>query len=195
LREILSLIPEFELGLWNAWIFIICVYLPPFISILGSKSKTTSKRLNVSVPIKHEKLLNVISTAIWVAGIIYSIFLPLQLGTIWFFMGSVIFLIALVIFLSATFFVRTTPADKPFTKGPYRYSRHPYYVAETLIFLSIAIASVSWVFLMLAVIMSIFHLVYAPAEEQYCLKRYGKDYREYMDRTPRWLGIPKSKKE
>ena len=189
----MSLIPDFELGVWNAWIFIICVYLPPFISILGSKGKTTSKRLNVSVPIKHEKLLNVISTAIGVAGIIYSIFLPLHLGTIWFFAGLVIFLIALVFFLSATFFVRTTPADKPFTKGPYRYSRHPLYVAETLAFLCIAIASVSWVFLMLTVIMSIFHLVYAPAEEQYCLKRYGKDYREYMDRTPRWLGIPKSK--
>jgi protein-S-isoprenylcysteine O-methyltransferase Ste14 len=163
------------------------------ILIFGSKGKTSLKRLNVSVPIKHEKLLNVISTAILVAGIAYSIFLPLQLGTAWFFLGLGIFLVALVIFLSATFFVRTTPADKPFTKGPYRYSRHPIYVAETLAFLCIAIASVSWVFLMLTVIMSIFHLVYAPAEEQYCLKRYGKDYREYMSRTPRWLGIPKSK--
>ena len=191
----MSLIPAFELGLWNAWIFMICAYLVPFISIFISKDKTKLKRLNVSVPIKHEKLLNVISTAIWIAGIIYSIFLPLQLGTIWFFLGLVIFLIALVFSLSATFFVRTTPADKPFTKGSYRYSRHPFYAAETLIFLSIAIASVSWVFLMLTVIMSIFHLIYALAEEKYCLKRYGEDYREYMNRTPRWIGIPKSEKK
>jgi len=190
----MSLIPAFELGVWNAWIFMIGVYLVPFISILSSKGKTTSKRLNVSVPIKHEKLLNVISTVIWVAGIIYSIFLPLQLGTVWFFTGLVIFLAALAISLSATFFVRATPTDKPFTKGPYRYSRHPYYVAETLIFLSIAIASVSWVFLMLTIIMSIFHLIYAPAEEQYCLKRYGKDYKDYMKKTPRWIGIPKSRR-
>ena len=189
----MSLVPEFELGLWNAWIFMISSYLLPMILIFGSTGKTSLKRLNVSVPIQHEKLLNVISTAIWVAGIFYSIFLPLQIGRVWFFMGSIIFLIAVVIFLSATFFNRITPPDKPFTKGPYRYSRHPLYVAETLIFLSIAIASVSWVFLILTVIMSIFHLVYAPAEEQYCLKRYGKDYREYMDRTPRWIGIPKSK--
>jgi len=188
----MSLIPEFELGLWNAWIFIIWFYLVPFLSMLGSKGKAALKRLNVSVPIQHEKLFNVVSTAIMVAGIVYSIFLPLQLGTVWFFMGSVIFLIALVFSLSATFFVRTTPADKPFTKGPYRYSRHPIYVAETLICLSIAIASVSWVFLILTVMMGIFHLIYAPAEEQYCLKRYGKDYEEYMNRTPRWIGIPKS---
>jgi protein-S-isoprenylcysteine O-methyltransferase Ste14 len=191
-EKIMSLIPEFKLGVWNAWIFMICSYLVPMILIFGSKGKTSLKRLNVSVPIKHEKLLNFVSTAILVVGIVYSIFLPLQLGTAWFFLGLGIFLVALVIFLSTTFFVRTTPADKPFTKGPYRYSRHPIYVAETLAFLCITLASVSWVFLTLTVIMSIFHLAYAPAEEQYCLKRYGKDYREYMDRTPRWIGIPKS---
>ena len=170
----------------------IWVVLPPIISILGSKGKATSRRLAVSVPIKHEKLLNVISTATVVAGFIYSVFLPLQLGKVWFFMGLVIFLIALVISLSVTFVVRTTPTDKPFTKGPYRYSRHPLYVAETLIFISITIASVSWVFLLLTVIIGSLHLIYEPAEEQYCLKRYGKDYREYMNRTPRWIGIPKS---
>ncbi len=190
----MSITPAFELGIWNAWIFMICVFLPPIISIFGSKGKATSKRLAASVPIKHEKLLNVISTVTSVAGFIYSIFLPLQLGKAWFFMGLAIFLIALVISLSATFFVRTTPTDKPFTKGPYRYSRHPFYVAETLIFLSITIASVSWVFLLLTVIMQSFHMIYAPAEEQYCLKRYGKDYLEYMKRTPRWIGIPKSEK-
>jgi protein-S-isoprenylcysteine O-methyltransferase Ste14 len=129
-----------------------------------------------------------------VAGVIYSIFLPLQLGKVWFFIGLVIFLIALVISLSATFISRTTSTDKPlpFTKGPYRYSRHPLYVAETLIFISITIASVSWVFLLLTIIMQSFHMIYAPAEEQYCLKKYGKDYRDYMKRTPRWIGIPKS---
>ena len=188
-------LPDFELGLWNAWIFIICVFLPPIISILGSKGKASSKILAVSVPIKYEKLLNVISTAFWIAGLIYSIFLPLQLGRVWFFMGLVIFLIALVISLSATFFVRITPADKPFTKGPYRYSRHPYYVAETLVFLSIAIACVSWIFIMLTLIIGIFHMIYAPAEEQYCLKKFGKDYKEYMKRTPRWIGMPKSRRK
>jgi len=191
----MSLIPAFEIGVWNAWIFMIGFLLPPIISILCSKGKATSKRWAVSVPIKHEKLLNVISTVIMVAGVIYSIFLPLQLGEVWFFIGLVIFLIALVISLSASFIARTTSIDKPFTKGPYLYSRHPLYVAETLIFISIAIASVSWVFLLLTVIMQSFHMIYAPAEEQYCLKRYRKDYPKYMKRTPRWIGIPKSSKK
>ena len=187
----MSLIPAFEIGLWNAWIFMVGFLLPPFISILFGKGKASSKRWNVSVPITHEKLLNIISTVIMVAGFIYSIFLPLQLGKVWFFIGLVIFLIALVISLSATFIARTTSTDKPFTKGPYSYSRHPLYVAETLIFISITIACVSWVFLLLTVIMQSFHMIYAPAEERYCLKKYGEAYRKYMNRTPRWIGIPK----
>jgi protein-S-isoprenylcysteine O-methyltransferase Ste14 len=187
----MSLIPVFELGLWNAWIFMSGFLLPPVISIICCKENATSKRWAVSVPLKHETLLNVISTATMLAGIVYSLFLPLQLGKIWFFIGVSLFLIALAISLSASFVARTTPTGKPFTKGPYRFSRHPLYVAETLIFISIAIASVSWVFLLLTVIVHVFHMIYVPAEEQYCLKRYGKDYRVYMQRTSRWIGLPR----
>jgi protein-S-isoprenylcysteine O-methyltransferase Ste14 len=169
--------------------------LPPVLSIMFIKNKTTSKKWAVSVPIKHEKLLNVLSTVIMITGLIYSIFLPLQLGKVWFFIGLIIFLIAFVISLSASFYVHTTPTNKSFTKGPYHYSRHPIYLAETLIFVSITIACVSWVFLVFTVIMQGFHMIYAPAEEQYCLKRYGNDYLEYMKRTPRWIGIPKSSKK
>ena len=191
----MSLIPAFEIGIWNAWIFMIGFLLPPILSTYCSKGKATSKRWNVSVPIRHEKLLNVISTVIMLAGVIYSIFLPLQIGKVWFFIALVIFLIALVISLSGTFISRTTSTDKPFTKGPYRYSRHPMYVAQTLVFVGVTLASVSWVFLLLTVIMQGFHMIFAPAEEQYCLKRYGKEYQEYMKRTPRWIGLPKSNKK
>jgi hypothetical protein len=32
------------------------------------------------------------------------------------------------------------------------------------------------------------------AQERSCLEMYGDAYREYMDRTPRWIGMPKSSK-
>jgi protein-S-isoprenylcysteine O-methyltransferase Ste14 len=182
---------DFSLGLWNAWIFMFLGYFLPLILIFGSKGKVSLKRLSVSVPIKHEKLLNIISTAVLVVGFIYSIFLPLQLGKVWFFIGLVIFLIALVISISATLFNWTTSTDTPFMKGPYRYSRHPLYVAETLLFFSVTIAGISWIFLILTIIMGIFHLIYAPAEERFCLSKYGDAYRVYMEKTPRWIGIPK----
>jgi protein-S-isoprenylcysteine O-methyltransferase Ste14 len=188
----MSFIPALEIGIWNAWIFMIGFLLPLIISILFGKRKSSSKRLNISVPIKHEKLLNIISTVIMLIGLVYSFFLPLKIGEIWFFLGLIIFIIALFISLSAILVTQTTSLDKPFTNGSYRYSRHPLYVAVTLIFISITIAGVSWVFLILTIVMQIFHMIYAPAEEQYCLKKYGKNYQIYLNKTPRWIGIPKS---
>jgi protein-S-isoprenylcysteine O-methyltransferase Ste14 len=39
----------------------------------------------------------------------------------------------------------------------------------------------------------IWHIA-VKAEERFLLEKYGDTYREYMNRTPRWIGIPKSEK-
>jgi len=59
-------------------------------------------------------------------------------------------------------------------------------------FIGVGIACASWVFLMFAIVYSILSFIYAITEERYCLAKYGDAYREYMTRTPRWIGIPKS---
>jgi protein-S-isoprenylcysteine O-methyltransferase Ste14 len=35
----------------------------------------------------------------------------------------------------------------------------------------------------------------AVNEERLCLEKYGDAYRDYMNRTPRWIGIPKSQEK
>jgi protein-S-isoprenylcysteine O-methyltransferase Ste14 len=40
--------------------------------------------------------------------------------------------------------------------------------------------------------MIITHVKEISIEESECTKKYGTDYIEYMKRTPKWLGIPKS---
>jgi protein-S-isoprenylcysteine O-methyltransferase Ste14 len=32
-------------------------------------------------------------------------------------------------------------------------------------------------------------------EERFLLEKYGEAYREYIDQTPRWTGMPKSEKK
>ena len=85
----------------------------------------------------------------------------------------------------------TTSIKDPVIKGIYRYSRHPMYLGMLLIYLSVGIASASWVFLLITVVWLVLVLFGADDEERYCLVKYGNAYREYMKRTPRWIGIPK----
>ena len=190
----MSWVPEFELGLWNAWIFIIW---PIVINILGSsvvKDKEVLKRLSVSVPMKFEKILNIILMVSIIIGVIFSIFLPLQLNTLWFYIGLLLFLSGLILQLTVLYTFRIAKPDGPFTTGPYRYSRHPLYFGLFLMIVSISIMSLSWLLLLIVIILAIPLLITATAEERYCLETYGKEYQDYMDRTPRWIGFPKSKK-
>jgi protein-S-isoprenylcysteine O-methyltransferase Ste14 len=86
----------------------------------------------------------------------------------------------------------TTAVDKLITKGIYRFSRNPMYLCIVLIYTGTGIACVSWLFLLLTIIFTILSHLLVITEENYCLKRYGKDYRKYLCRTPRWIGLPKN---
>ena len=104
---------------------------------------------------------------------------------------SYIFLIGIIIYNSTIGYLRNVKAKEFFDKGPYRISRHPVYVSMIFIFVSIIISCLSWVFLILLIFLLIHLIIAAPAEERYCLKKYGKNYQEYMKKTPRWIGLPK----
>jgi protein-S-isoprenylcysteine O-methyltransferase Ste14 len=88
----------------------------------------------------------------------------------------------------------STPAGKPVTGGLYRYSRHPMYVTEVLLLLCVSIILASWVFLLFPIIIGVGAVHFIKMEEAQTLGHYGAAYREYMNRTPRWIGIPKPKK-
>ena len=86
-----------------------------------------------------------------------------------------------------------TPVDEPVTTGLYRYSRHPMYLASFLALVGAGIASASWLFLLLAIIVTITHFMNGIFEERLCLEAYGSIYQKYLNRTPRWIGVQKSR--
>jgi len=85
--------------------------------------------------------------------------------------------------------------NEPVTKGLYHYSRNPQYLTEFLMFIGVSIASASWIFLLFSIVYEVSLLSFASSEERFCLEKYGDAYREYMNRTPRYIGIPKSKEK
>jgi protein-S-isoprenylcysteine O-methyltransferase Ste14 len=56
---------------------------------------------------------------------------------------------------------------------------------------SVSIMSLSWVFLLITIICGIHLIIVAPVEEKYCLEKYGSICKDYIGRTPRWIGLPK----
>jgi len=192
----MSFLPTFELGLWNAWILMLVYILHPLIMLVVDKAVGTGKifkKMGDAPTDKREKRDNIIAMVILFLLILYSIFLPLKAGASWFYAGLAIWLVGLVMFLAAIVNVAATPAGQVFKKGMYRYSRHPLYISVSAIFLGVGVASTSWVFMFLTAIYIILQNSQADAEERGCLNTYGEEYKEYMNRTPRWMGIPKSR--
>ena len=194
----MSLIPVFELGLWNAWILMLIQLIINHLLLMRISEGYLKKRIAETpgtVPLnKTEKKIDIFGTVILFLLFAYSIFLPLQLGTVWFYLGLVIFLLGLILGLIVSIPWVTTPLDEPLTKGLYRYSRHPIYLTIFLRFMGVGIASTSWLFLLFLIVHIILTNFLVIAEERFLLEKYGNTYREYMNKTPRWIGIPKSRK-
>lgn len=66
------------------------------------------------------------------------------------------------------------------------------YLTDFLFFLGLGIATASWIFLLFSILWVATNFFLGNPEERDCLDKYSDSYREYMSRTPRWLGIPKS---
>jgi len=189
----MPLIPAFEIGLWNAWIFMLvdALTIPVFLRI-GKNRWSPSPEKAMAGMSRVEKIILYGSKVLFVPALIYSIFLPLKLGTMWFHIGLPITLIGLIAGVMVLVNWATTPPDEPVTRGLYRYSRHPMYVSAFIMYVGLGIACASWVILLFAVVFTVISFFYADAEEQLTLELYSDSYREYINKTPRYIGIPKS---
>ncbi|MCJ7631052.1 phosphatidylethanolamine N-methyltransferase family protein [Candidatus Bathyarchaeota archaeon] len=95
--------------------------------------------------------------------IIYSFFLPLKLGTVWFYVGLPISILGIILPCISGVSFATAPLEKPITTGVYRFSRNPEYFSMFLQYLGIGISGLSWVFI-LSNSYRISHRIFPPLE-------------------------------
>jgi len=169
----MSLVPVFELGVWNAWIITVLGFILPNVTsfIMPKKYKEVVKKRMGKIKwrgfSKTVKILFIITQVIIMPfTIIYSFFLPLKLGTVWFYVGLPISILGMIIpFITQVSFA-TAPLDKPITTGVYRFSRNPEYFSVFLQYFGIGISGLSWVFILCAVAwITSFHIVVVQSEE------------------------------
>jgi protein-S-isoprenylcysteine O-methyltransferase Ste14 len=73
------------------------------------------------------------------------------------------------------------------TTGPYRWIRHPMYMALTLCFISLALLSAAWPLLLLVAVTVPFFYRIAVKEEAMMIEQFGGEYRAYRERTGRFF--------
>ena len=183
----MALISTFEIGVWNAWILAVVLLLPAYIPVLTLKD--FNKKMGQG---EHYGKIEIFINVLVIILMIYTIFLPLKLGTAWFYTGLSIYLLGLIVLIITIVNVASTPLGKPFIKGVYRYSRNPGYLAQIMVFVGIGAASASWFYLLLSAILIVLTYLLVAVEEHKTLDKLGEAYSEYMNKTPRWIGIPKA---
>jgi protein-S-isoprenylcysteine O-methyltransferase Ste14 len=73
------------------------------------------------------------------------------------------------------------------THGPYRWVRHPFYVAAALLMLSVTLTAANWLIGLCGLAVIGLLAARTPIEERMLLARFGADYRNYMATTGRFV--------
>jgi protein-S-isoprenylcysteine O-methyltransferase Ste14 len=71
--------------------------------------------------------------------------------------------------------------------GPYRWVRHPLYTSAALATLANSLAAANWFFFVAGCLMLLLLVIRTRNEEQNLIARFGDDYRNYMQRTGRFV--------
>jgi protein-S-isoprenylcysteine O-methyltransferase Ste14 len=69
------------------------------------------------------------------------------------------------------------------TDGPYRWVRHPYYVATALIMISVCFVTANWLIGASSLLVLALLIIRTPTEEAFLIKRFGQEYLDYQSRT------------
>ena len=187
----MSLMPAFEIGVGNAWILVIPMLITFFFDMRVTSVRESGQSRDFQLTTKEKGIINAIFLPL-IVSLVYTVFLPLQLGTAWLYTGLSVYSFGAVFTIAAVLNFATSPRDKIITNGLYSASRNPMYIGLLLMQIGVGITCASWLYLLLTLVLLILLNANLSGEERYCLHRYGDDYQKYMNRTPKWIGIPKS---
>ena len=138
--------------------------------------------------------------AAWLAAVLADLLLRLDglgmraaprllLAAVLFTAGAALGLWALALMKRAgTNVIPDRPTTALVTSGPFRWSRNPGYLCQTLIYLALVVAADSHSGLvLLAPLLVLVHYGVVKREERYLERLFGDEYRAYRRRVRRWV--------
>lgn len=111
------------------------------------------------------------------------------IGTAFLALGVILTLSALVLFLrKRTSVIPYRPTTAIIQSGPFRLTRNPVYLADTLLYIGVALfMNTAWPLLLLPLVLLIVHRGVILREERYLEQRFGDEYISYKSRVRRWI--------
>ncbi len=73
------------------------------------------------------------------------------------------------------------------TDGPFRWVRHPFYVAFAMAMAADSLVTANWFLALTGAIVVALIAIRTRTEEQKLIERFGDEYRQYMERTGRFV--------
>lgn len=179
---------------YTAWYFSIIYILGMFIIYLkfpknswkrffgGSKSEYTKDNNKLL-----DKIRFLIINLSWWGIIFYSFLVPVKYDSTLFYIGVFLFVLNMILYEISLFNYASTPIGEPVRKGLYKISRNPQYICDFFIWIGVGIMCSSYWILIIKIIGSVIQHWTIVEEEHFCLEKYGEEYKQYLDKTPRYL--------
>ena len=80
------------------------------------------------------------------------------------------------------------PASQVVSSGPFRFSRNPIYLADTLIYAGMSLLTrMAWPLVVLPFVLVALYALVIKREERYLGEAFGTEYAEYRRRVRRWV--------
>lgn len=166
---------------------LIILWLVPGVTLITASNEIRRKLTDRSNFSKRQKGFLIISKILALLEIVIISLTPLDFPSVGFNVGIVVYAFGVVGLMIAIVNYVSTPLNEPVTKGIYRISRNPQEFMIGVACLGICLSIGSGIAILVLLIAKIFTHFSIIAEEEACLRMYGKSYEEYMKRVRRYF--------
>jgi protein-S-isoprenylcysteine O-methyltransferase Ste14 len=176
----------FRLSIWNAWLLSL-----PFFALgaflMGMRKDIARRMSDMTGYSAKEKFFTVVASTAPYPFMLTTVWTPFSARIPLLCVGVVLYLLGMALFAASLKVIVQTPPGEPFSNGPYRFSRNPLYVAATIVFMGICVATASIVLAVYLAIAALPQHLMILAEERICREKYGAVFERYLCQVPRYI--------
>mgnify|MGYP000235861063 CR=1 FL=1 len=171
----------------NAFILVIPILLIRY-GLLSIFNKDALKRAAFFPPLSGREKI-----AFWfymisnILILFYPFFLRINTNSVWFHAGLIIYILGVLLCIASIFNFSKPKENGINTKGLYRFSRNPIYIAYFVYYLGCVLLTNSLVLFILLIIFQVSTHWIILSEERWCVEEFGEEYMEYMKKVRRYI--------